>query len=108
MLQELLTHLKERDERDVAEVSEPVEQREEEVIDSIPCRGGEDNLTNVDVTGEDSTVADIEMPVPEGLRMFSAEERAFLLQAHSQEVEDFRALFDKEGLAKLERRTKRE
>ncbi len=46
MLQELLEHLKERD---TVEVSELVEQQEEEVIDFVPCCGREDNLTNVDV-----------------------------------------------------------
>ncbi len=47
MLQELLAHLEERGGRDTVEVSELVEQREEEVVDCIPCCGGEDSLTNI-------------------------------------------------------------
>ncbi len=104
MLQELLTHLKERDERDVAEVFELVEQREEEVIDSIPCCGGEDNLTNVDATEENFFVLR-GMRIPKS-HDFITEEVLIQAEERQQELEDFRASLDEEGLAELERRKK--
>ncbi len=87
MLQELLTHLKERDERDVAEVSEPVKQREEEVMDSVPCCGGEDNLPNF---------------------MELSEEEGLSLQEYRQERADFRASLDERGLLELKLRIEKE
>ncbi len=104
MLQELLTHLKERDERDVAEVFELVEQREEEVIDSIPCCGGEDNLTNVDATEENFFVLR-GMRIPKS-HDFITEEVLIQAEEYQQELENFRASLDEEGLAELERRKK--
>ncbi len=102
MLQELLTHLKERDRRDVVEVSELVEQAEEEVVDSVPCCGGEDNLVNIDSTEDISRVEGLEH-----LPLTLLEEQMIQVQEFKQELLDFKAGLDEEGLLELELRKER-
>lgn len=75
--------------------------------DSVPCCGGEDNLTNISDTGAVSEFENFEEAFESKLQSLPEENRTSI-QGMMQQMVDFKDQLDEEGLAKLEQRKEEE
>lgn len=75
--------------------------------DSVPCCGGEDNLTNISDTGAVPEFESFEEAFESGLNALPEESRTSI-QDMREQMADFKDQLDGEGLAELEQRKKAE
>lgn len=88
-----------------AKLPEPAEQSV--YADSVPCCGGEDNLTNIGDTGAVPEFENFEEAFESKLQSLPEESRTSI-QGMMQRMTDFKSQLDEKGLAKLEQRKEEE
>lgn len=104
-VEELRKIVKQPKKPNTVKLPEPLEQIV--YADSVPCCGGEDNLTNISDTGAVPEFESFEEAFESKLQSLPEESRTSI-QDMMQQMADFKGQLDEEGLAKLEQRKKEE
>lgn len=104
-VEELRKLVKQPKKPNMARLLEPAEQSV--YVDSVPCCGGEDNLTNISDTGAVPEFENFEEAFESKLQSLPEESRTSI-QGMMQQMVDFKDQLDEEGLAELEQRKEEE
>ena len=104
-VEELRKLVKQQKKPKTVKLPEPAEQSV--YANSVPCCGGEDNLTNISDTGNVPEFESFEESFERELQ-FLPEESRTSIQGMMQQMADFKDQLDEEGLAKLEQRKEEE